>query len=295
MTRCNVLIAHQNQLFREGLRNFLPKARFAVVGEGRDLAEAVRHAGGEPADLAILALEPGCGVEATLAQVALSRRTLPLVKLVVLAASFSAAEFMRTMRSGVDAILTTSMSSDVLRTSLDLILQNQRVFLAPADFLPAGAAPVLEEEAAAEPRGRRSERWDADEASNLVPFAPLRPVGGEGAAHAVAPVPAAPIPMAAAPAELLAPPLSEREEQILRCLVKGLSNKAIARELNVAETTVKVHVKGLMRKVRAANRTQVAIWAMHHCPPPGDAAPRTVSLGRRAGLAAGPANQSWSA
>ena len=58
--------------------------------------------------------------------------------------------------------------------------------------------------------------------------------------------------------------LSVRERQILRYLVIGWSNKLIARELDIAEATVKVHVKGLLRKARAANRTQITIWAIGH-------------------------------
>jgi len=56
--------------------------------------------------------------------------------------------------------------------------------------------------------------------------------------------------------------LSRRELEILRHLLNGLSNKTIARHLQITEATVKVHVKGLLRKIRAANRTQAAIWAM---------------------------------
>jgi two-component system nitrate/nitrite response regulator NarL len=56
--------------------------------------------------------------------------------------------------------------------------------------------------------------------------------------------------------------LSEREHQILQCLVEGLPNKAIARELDITEATVKVHVKGLLRKTCMANRTQAAVWAL---------------------------------
>jgi two-component system nitrate/nitrite response regulator NarL len=58
--------------------------------------------------------------------------------------------------------------------------------------------------------------------------------------------------------------LSEREAQILRCLTQGASNKLIARELGVAEATVKVHIKAILRKVKAANRTQAAMWAAGH-------------------------------
>jgi two-component system nitrate/nitrite response regulator NarL len=57
--------------------------------------------------------------------------------------------------------------------------------------------------------------------------------------------------------------LSPRELEILRALVNGKSNKAIARDLNVAEATVKVHLKALLRKVRVHNRTQAAVWALN--------------------------------
>ena len=56
--------------------------------------------------------------------------------------------------------------------------------------------------------------------------------------------------------------LSEREEQILKALVRGHSNKMIARTYAVTEATVKVHMKSILRKIRVANRTQAAIWAL---------------------------------
>ena len=60
--------------------------------------------------------------------------------------------------------------------------------------------------------------------------------------------------------------LSTRESQILHCLTDGAPNKVIARKLDVAEATVKVHVKSLLRKIGAANRTQAAMWATAHLP-----------------------------
>jgi two-component system, NarL family, nitrate/nitrite response regulator NarL len=62
----------------------------------------------------------------------------------------------------------------------------------------------------------------------------------------------------------LAGRLSDREARILRCLMQGDSNKVIARRLGVAEATVKVHIKSILRKVRAGNRTQAAMWAREH-------------------------------
>jgi two-component system nitrate/nitrite response regulator NarL len=58
--------------------------------------------------------------------------------------------------------------------------------------------------------------------------------------------------------------LSKREAQILHCLTQGASNKLIARDLGVAEATVKVHIKAILRKVKVANRTQAATWAHQH-------------------------------
>lgn len=58
--------------------------------------------------------------------------------------------------------------------------------------------------------------------------------------------------------------LSPRETQILRCLVGGDSNKVIANRLGTAEQTVKVHLKSLLRKIGATNRTQAAVWALNN-------------------------------
>jgi two-component system nitrate/nitrite response regulator NarL len=58
--------------------------------------------------------------------------------------------------------------------------------------------------------------------------------------------------------------LSSREVEILEHLMQGESNKVIARSLNIAEATIKVHIKAILRKVHAANRTQAALWATTH-------------------------------
>jgi two-component system nitrate/nitrite response regulator NarL len=58
--------------------------------------------------------------------------------------------------------------------------------------------------------------------------------------------------------------LSQREVQIVRCLLNGDSNKVVANHLNITEATVKVHLKSLLRKINATNRTQAAIWALNN-------------------------------
>lgn len=59
----------------------------------------------------------------------------------------------------------------------------------------------------------------------------------------------------------LAKQLSERELQVLGGLCRGLSNKEIARELDLQEVTIKLHVKTLCRKIEAKNRTHAAMIA----------------------------------
>jgi DNA-binding NarL/FixJ family response regulator len=51
---------------------------------------------------------------------------------------------------------------------------------------------------------------------------------------------------------------TRRQSQILDCLRRGMANKLIAYELNMCESTVKVHVRNIMKKLKATNRTQVA-------------------------------------
>lgn len=59
----------------------------------------------------------------------------------------------------------------------------------------------------------------------------------------------------------LADRLTERQQDIFRLILAGCSNKEIARELGVLEGTVKVHVRAVMQKLGAKNRTQVAVAA----------------------------------
>ena len=61
-----------------------------------------------------------------------------------------------------------------------------------------------------------------------------------------------------------APELTERQYAVLTCLCLGDPNKVIGRKLGMTETTVKVHVREIMRKLGVCNRTQVAIAAAHN-------------------------------
>jgi len=74
-----------------------------------------------------------------------------------------------------------------------------------------------------------------------------------------APAPRHPGPAADEPARLTA-----REREIVHGLTRGESNKEIARDLGVAESTVKIHVQNILKKLNLASRVQVAVYAVEH-------------------------------
>ncbi len=57
-------------------------------------------------------------------------------------------------------------------------------------------------------------------------------------------------------------PLTEREKEVLQLVAQGLSNRAIARALNLSRGTVKVHVSNILGKLKVSNRTEAAIQAL---------------------------------
>jgi two-component system nitrate/nitrite response regulator NarL len=58
--------------------------------------------------------------------------------------------------------------------------------------------------------------------------------------------------------------LTQREHEILDLIAEGLSNKLIARALDISPGTVKVHVKNVLRKLNLNSRVEAAVWALKH-------------------------------
>lgn len=56
-------------------------------------------------------------------------------------------------------------------------------------------------------------------------------------------------------------PLTERERDVIACIVQGMSNKQIAEALSISTTTVRTHVSNILRKLNLENRTQIAMYA----------------------------------
>ena len=239
----SVAIVDSSQLFREGLCHLLCKDHFPVTGTARTLVDAL----GDPAsdvsrpELVICGLDADNETAAQLASIGRYRAELPECRVVLLAESMDPILVHRAMASGADALLSKDISGEVLQRSLELVMLGQQLFPASLAYSPGEDA---ETKPLAEVMPFRS--------ASKVPVAPVRLDQQPPAACS----------------ELVSLDqhrgivLSRRESQVLRCLAAGASNKLIARELSLAEATVKVHVKGLLRKLRLTNRTQAAIWAM---------------------------------
>jgi DNA-binding NarL/FixJ family response regulator len=118
-------------------------------------------------------------------------------------------------------------------------------------FFQAGAHACFPESVAAETFLKSLELVMLGE--TLVPSTLLASIPSEGA-------------QCPPPVDDCAVHLSPQEERILKGLIDGQPNKVIARELGIADATVKIHVKSILRKLGVDNRTQAAAWAMHHGP-----------------------------
>jgi DNA-binding NarL/FixJ family response regulator len=57
-------------------------------------------------------------------------------------------------------------------------------------------------------------------------------------------------------------PLSDREMEVLECVVRGMSNKEIAAKLGISHQTVKNHVTAILRKFSVEDRTQAVVYAL---------------------------------
>lgn len=62
-------------------------------------------------------------------------------------------------------------------------------------------------------------------------------------------------------------PLTEREDSVLNLIAEGDANKMIARRLNISDSTVRVHVRSIMKKLGVQNRTQAALRAVRQRKP----------------------------
>ncbi len=229
-TSGKVLVLHQSRISREALCELLISLGFTISGAGRTVADAARDiTDGSKPDLLIQSLNSDAEAALALSLMKDARAAMPGLKAVVLTDCSQVEAVAAVMRAGVEAVLSQEISADVLKRSLELVLLGQRMF--PAGVVQSLLDPLPPSEAG---RAGGSSRVTAEQQERAATG--TRRTGL----------------------------LSAREHQVMRCLIEGLPNKLIAKELDITEATVKVHIKGVLRKTQLANRTQVAIWALNN-------------------------------
>jgi two-component system nitrate/nitrite response regulator NarL len=225
----------KNSMVREGLKHVLSNTRYTVHPE--DLTQRDPAAPLSPGDAPLLLVVDANLYPTDIAGAVRSlREQYSEARIVVLTDQFDLNGMMAALQAGVDGYCLATIGCDALVKYLDLVMLGEVVFPS-AIFLSALSA------------------------SETLPSLPKAASAGDARSL--------PAPSAAEGANLPGRTLSSREAEILHCLTQGAPNKVIARKLDVAEATVKVHIKAILRKIRVTNRTQAAMWAVAHLPSAG--------------------------
>ena len=228
------------RLFCEGARIILGSAEFDVAGVGETLGDIRLRlsdlAAPEPGSMLLVVLGALAGT-GILASLDLVLALQPEARVVILADRYDQAEAITAMERGAKAYLHKNLSAESFIKALQLVSEDCSVI----SGWPVGTA-------------RRK----------VEPAPPVMPAASEDA----------PVTISAGPSNGIRA-LSPREMAILRMLTDGAPNKQIARSLAITESTVKVHIKTILRKIHVRNRTQAAIRAMAEpglmmSPPAGD-------------------------
>ena len=215
-----------SELLREGLSRILDTAKFRILFSAACVHDLLQKPLPQHRPILLIMDVGGTDADAEFAQIADFKAICSNSHVVVLDDHCRSSDIVSAFRAGADAYLSKVAPSDTLIKALELVMLGQTV-------LPVEPSAFIHDI-------RHDLKYDAmtDDLTSAV--AKMENVDRDLSI------------------------LSDRERCILRCLIQGESNKTIAREIRIAEATVKVHVKAILRKIRVRNRTQAAVWAMNH-------------------------------
>ncbi len=229
-----LLVVDDHNLFRRGLIALLGQdPRFQVAGEAADANAAIGLAQRLQPDLVLLDNHlPGVsGIDA----IGALKAAAPQARVLMLTVSEHEADLARGLRAGADGYLLKTIDTADLADSIRRVCDGDSVI-----------SPEM--------------------MGKLVALLRQSPTPASPALTASLPGDSAPAPLA--PAASPEPPpsdpihsLSPREREILRLIARGDSNKHIARALDIAETTVKIHVQHILRKLDLGTRVHAAVYA----------------------------------
>ena len=226
MTPIQLLVVDDHNLFRRGLIALLSlDTRFRVCGEAADIGEALRRIENERPDLILLDNHlPGVrGVDG----IASLKEAAPEARILMLTVSENEDDLTAALQAGADGYLLKTVELDHLSTYIIKVLDGEPV------ISPEMMAKLLTAFRTKSPMPSTTEQAEAS--ANTQP------------SHV--------------PAEVGLALLTTRERDVLALIANGDSNKVIARKLDIAETTVKIHVHNILRKLQLSSRVQAAVYA----------------------------------
>jgi len=244
------VIVARRALLREGVAALLRHTPYKIIATAQRPSELkhLPHSTNGSRILAILRMDESNGGASTLIENVRSLRSLfPNSTVVVIAESYSPANVQQIVMAGPNGYVANLSSRDVLLKLLEVALLDQQVIVLSRPNI----SKIAGDECELEKRPN-----SGSELGNLQRLAVGKFPDRD-------------------------PQLSQRERQILIRLAEGDSNKQIARLCNITESTVKVHLKAILRKITVHNRTQAAIWAIargYHIPPEPEHQPEKPSF-----------------
>ena len=220
----HTVLVDPDELFREGLRRLLTEDSFRVSRGVTTLDEALEYFRDKAAPKLLLLGVSG-GHGTTAADVQRFKSNYPQTRIVVLSELCEFDSVLAVLRAGADGFVLKRIDYKTLAKSLRLVILGQSVLSSSViDFFVRRPEPKTKTAA-------------------IGPFAAKdNMLGGT----------------------ITSDKFSRREVEILDCLTQGDANKLIARKFDIAEATVKVQIKAILRKIRVGNRTQAAIWAQQY-------------------------------
>ena len=222
-----VFVVDDHTLFRRGLMALIGQdAGLQVIGDASDASEALRQVPQLQPQVILLDNHlPGeLGVDA----IAGLRQASPASRVVMLTVSEDGQDLATALRNGAQGYLLKTMDGELLFEAIRRAARGEPVV---SPELLGKLVTAFQSQGAPEPAAVAE--------------------GAQGTPAAAASVSASPSPS----------PLSPREEEVLREIAQGASNKEIARRLDIAETTVKIHVQHILRKLGLSSRVQAAVYA----------------------------------
>jgi DNA-binding NarL/FixJ family response regulator len=239
--RIRILLVDDHAMVRRGMRDFLAlHDDLEVVGEAADGFAALAATAELTPDVVIMdLLMPGMDGIAATAEI---KARHPTVEVIALTSFVDEDRVTASIEAGASGFLLKDAEADDLAAAI-------RAAMAGEVHLDPAVAGIVA-------RGLRDRSGPASRSGGTASGAPAG-AGGAGIGRG----------RGSARASLAT--LTGREREVLAGVARGLSNKAIATELGMAERTARTHVSNILAKLGLTSRTQAALFAVQHGLGPG--------------------------